>query len=269
MPTWAEWENPWIFHGAYYGWDAWLAASSAHQVVMSQDLIPNSVSNKSDPLAWEQPCANGDYDQYATALAKNLVSYGAGSTVIRLGPEGNGNWENDYIGTTSAEMSDWAKCYSNEVIAMRAVPGAHFLFVWNPNICTANIPLSKSYPGNSYVDIIGADAYDRDCGTLKTVAQEGWKSYSTDSSDSGARAPDFPSLTHIETFAVAHGKPMSFPEWGLYTGDDDPAYVTELAQMFKSGDFAYQSYFDNHDNGIAPLGSATPKSTANYAKAFK
>jgi beta-mannanase len=269
MPTWVEWENPWMFHAASYGWDAWLAASSAHQVILSQDLIPKSVSNSSNPLTWEQPCANGDYDQYATALAENLVSYGASSTVIRLGPEGNGNWEIDYIGTTSAEMSDWARCYANEVTAMRAVPGAHFLFVWNPNICTANIPLSKWYPGNSYVDIIGADAYDKDCWTLKTVAQEGWKSYSTDDSDSAARNSDFPSLAHIETFAVAHGKPMSFPEWGLYTGNDDPAYVTELAQMFKSDDFAYQSYFDSNDNGIAPLGSATPKSTTTYAKALK
>ena len=103
----------------------------------------------------------------------NLVSYGAGNIVIRLGIEANGTWEADYVGTTNAEMSDWAKCYANEVTAMRAVPGTHFLFVWNPNICTADIPLSRWYPGNSYVDIIGADAYDGDCGTLKTVAQEG------------------------------------------------------------------------------------------------
>jgi hypothetical protein len=269
MPTWADWENPWMFRIANDGWDAWLAASPEHQVIMGEDLIPQSVSNNSDPLTWEQPCADGAYNQYATALAGNLVSYGAGNTVIRLGLEANGSWEADYVGTTSTEMSDWGKCYANEVTAMRAVPGAHFLFVWNPNICTADIPLSMWYPGNSYVDIIGADTYDKDCGTLKTVAQEGWKSYSTDSSNSSARDPDFPSLVNIEAFAVAHGKPMSFPEWGLDTGDDDPAYVTDLAQMFKSDDFAYQSYFDSNDDGIAPLGSSIPKATATYAKAFK
>lgn len=269
MPAWANWENPWMFSTVSDGWRAWLAASAEHQVIMGEDLIPRSVSNNSDPLTWEQPCASGDYDKHATTLAKNLVSHGAGNIVIRLGIEANGTWEVDYVGTTSAEMSDWAKCYANEVTAMRAVPGTHFLFVWNPSICTADIPLSRWYPGNSYVDIIGADAYDKDCETLKTVAQEGWEAYFTDSASSGARNPDFPSLDHIEAFAVAHDKPMSFPEWGLGTGDDDPAYVADLGRMFESDDFSYQSYFDDHDDGIAPLGSSIPKATAAYAKAFK
>ncbi len=71
------------------GWDAWLSASSTHQLVLSQDLIPKSVSstNNPNPLPWEQACAKGDYNQYAKALAQNLVSYGAGNSVIRLGTE--------------------------------------------------------------------------------------------------------------------------------------------------------------------------------------
>ena len=264
--TWAIWEQPWMFSTASDGYDAWLAASSQHQMIMGIDLIPQSVSNDSDPLTWEQPCASGDYDQYATTLAQNLVSYGAGNIVVRLAPEANGNWEPDYVGTTSTEMTDWAKCYANEVTAMRAVSGAHFLFVWNPNICTANIPLSSWYPGNSYVDIIGADAYDTDCFTLKTVGQEGWQTYSTDDeSDS-----NFPSLANIESFAVANGKPMSFPEWGLTAGGDDPTYVTDIAQMFNSDDFAYQSYFDPGTSpSVTALGSSVPQATAAYAQAFK
>jgi hypothetical protein len=270
MPAWGDWETPWMFRTASDGWDAWLAASRKHQVIMSQDLIPESVSqDNSDPLSWEQPCAGGDYDQYATALAQNLVAYGAGNLIIRLGIEANGYWEADYVGTTSTEMSDWSKCYDNEVTAMRAVPGADFLFVWNPNICTGDIPLNGWYPGNSYVNIIGPDDQDKDCGTLKSVAQEGWKAYSTDGSSGDAGNPDFPSLANIEAFAVAHGKPMSFPEWGLLTGDDDAAYVTGLAQMFNSEDFAYQCYFDNGDDGIASLGSSIPKATAAYAKDFR
>lgn len=269
MPSWADWETPWMFRYPPDGWDAWLAASSKHQVIMGQDLVPQSVSTTSNPLAWEKPCASGDYNNYATTLAKNLVSYGAGNIVIRLGVEANGSWEADYVGTTATEMSDWAKCYDNEVKSMRAVHGEHFLFVWNPNICTADIPLNKWYPGNSYVNIIGADAYDKDCGTLKTVAQEGWTPYYTDSSNGSAKNADFPSLRNIEAFAVAHGKPLSFPEWGLSTGDDDAAYVNNLAKMFNSDDFSFQTYFDDEDDGIAPLGSAIPKATAAYAKEFK
>ena len=42
-------------------------------------------------------CAAGSYNQYATTLAQNLVSYGAGNIVIRLGTEANGTWEADYV----------------------------------------------------------------------------------------------------------------------------------------------------------------------------
>jgi beta-mannanase len=251
------------------GWDAWLSASSAHQIVVGMDLIPEAVSDNDDPLTWEQACASGSYDQYATTLAQNLVSYGAGGIVIRLGVEANGDWEEDYVGTTTTEMSDWAKCFDNEVTAMRAVSGAHFLFVWNPNICTADLPIDEWYPGNSYVDIIGVDAYDKDCLTLDTVAQEGWSVYSTDSTDNTPNDPNFPSLANFESFAAANGKPLAFPEWAIYSGtSDDATYVTDIAQMFTEDDFSFESYYDTGGEGIAMLGSAIPNATAAYAKAF-
>jgi hypothetical protein len=269
-PTWADWETPWMFSTTSDGWDAWLAASPAHQVIMSMDLIPQTVSDNDDPLTWEQACAAGSYDQYATTLAKNLVSYGASGVVIRLGDEANGSWEADFTGSTDTEMNDWAKCYDNEVTAMRAVSGTHFLFVWNPNTCTQNFALDEWYPGNSYVDIIGADAYDNDCSTKKTVSEEGWKAYSTNSSANTPNDPNFPSIANIEAFAVANGKPMSFPEWGL-TADmpDDATYVTDMGHMFNTDDFSFESYFDTGDDGIAPLGSSIPSATAAYSRAFR
>jgi hypothetical protein len=262
-PAWSDWESPWMFSTQSDGWDAWLAANPARRVIMSMDLIPQEVSDNSNPLAWEQPCAAGDYNHYATTLAQNLVSYGAGNVIIRLGTEANGTWEADYVGTTSAEMSAWASCFDNEVSAMRAVPGAHFLFVWNPNACAPDLPINEWYPGNSYVDIIGMDAYDKDCKTLKTVGQEGWAAYSTD----GVSDPNFPSIANIAAFAAANGKALSFPEWGLGSGDD-PAYVTDMGQIFNQDDFSFESYFNTNGNGIAPLGSAIPNATAAYAKAF-
>ena len=269
MPTWADWETPWMFSTTGDNFDSWLAASTAHQVIMGMDLIPQSVSDNNNPLTWEQSCAAGDYDQEATTLARNLLSYGAGGIVIRLGIEANGAWEADYTGSTTTELNDWAKCYDNEVTAMRAVPGTHFLFVWNPNICTQDFPLDQWYPGNAYVDIIGADAYDQDCGTLKSVSQEGWPAYANDSSANTPNDPNFPSLNNIEAFAAAHHKTMSFPEWGLGNGTpDDAAYVAAIGQMFNNDDFSFESYFDTNDDSIDPLGSAIPNATAAYTKAF-
>ncbi len=269
MPTWSDWEQPWMFSTTGDNFDSWLRASSAHQVVMGMDLIPQSVMDNSDPLTWESACAAGSYDPEAVALARNLVSYGAGGIVIRLGIEANGAWEADYTGSSPAELSDWAQCYDNEVTAMRSVPGTHFLFVWNPNICTQDFPLSQWYPGNFYVDIIGADAYDQDCGTLKSVSQEGWSAYANDSSANTPNDPNFPSFNNIEAFAVAHGKPMSLPEWGLGQGTpDDAQYVTDLSQMFNHDDFAFESYFDTNDDGIDPLGADIPNATTAYAEGF-
>jgi hypothetical protein len=271
MPTWSDWEQPWMFATKSDNWDSWLAASSQHQAVVGIDLVPQSASNKNkNPLAWESACADGGYDKYATKLARNLVSYGAGNVIIRLGIEANGGWEPDYVGTTSAEMSAWASCYDREVSAMRAVSGAHFMFVWNPNICTTDLPLAKWYPGNSYVDIIGADAYDLDCGTQQTVAQEGWAAYYTDSYSNPHKDPSFPSLANLVAFAKAQGKPLSFPEWGLGTGKpDDAAYVNQLARIFQDDDVAFESYFDDGNDSIAPLGPDIPKATRAYSRAFK
>lgn len=270
VQNWEQWETPWMLSTVSDGWDAWLAESSAHQVIVGMDLVPQAVSNNDNPLAWEQPCASGSYDSYATRLAKNLVSYGAGNIVIRLGVEANGDWEDDYVGTTTTEMNAWAKCFDNEVAAMRAVPGANFLFVWNPNVCTANLPLSQWYPGNSYVDIIGVDAYDKDCLTLNTVSQEGWATYSTNGSSSTPNDPNFPSLANIEAFAKAHGKALSFPEWAIYSGtSDDTTYVSEMARIFNDGNFSYESYYDTGGAGVAMLGSAIPNATAAYAEVFK
>ena len=270
MPTWDAWETPWMFSTTSDGWDAWLAANPAHQVVMGMDLIPQSVSDNGNPLAWEQPCAAGDYNQHATTLARNLVSYGAGSIVIRLGIEANGDWEADYVGSTTQEMNAWAQCFDNEVAAMRAVPGTNFLFVWNPNACTANLPLSEWYPGNSYVDIIGVDAYDQDCSTLKAVSQEGWAAYATNSATNNPNNPNFPSLDNLAVFAASHGKSFSFPEWGIDSGlPDDATYVADMAQIISQKNFSFESYFDTNDDGIVPLGPAIPNATAAYSQAFK
>ena len=273
--NWTDWEDPWQFNNdpsttgttsTYETWAAWL--KTGHQMILGVDLIPQSAGGPGNPQAWETSCAAGGYNTYATQLAKNLVSYGAGGIVIRLGIEANGSWETDYTGSTTQELSDWAKCYDNEVTAMRAVAGANFLFVWNPNVCTQSFPINEYYPGNAYVDIIGVDAYDEDCHNSETVAQEGWQDYYTDSlSGPGA---NFPSIANFLAFAHANNKPLSFPEWGINQGtSDDATYVTNMAQLFNANDFSFEAYFDTGGDGIQQLGSGIPNATAAYTKAFK
>ena len=262
-PTWSSWVNPWPIATAWDGWDAWLAADPSHQLILGQQLIPDSecTSVCADPLVWESVCASGAFNSYSTQLAENLVDEGAGNTVIRLGKEFNGPWENDYFGNTTAEYQAWAECFAQEVTAMRAVPGAHFLFDWNPNTCTQDFPLAAAYPGNAYVDIIGADFYDGDCTTGETAAQEGWSNLFLIPSVQT-------SLSDIAAFAKAQGKPLSIPEWGETTTTDDTAYMNGVIGVVENDDVAYQSYFDCNCDGITPLGSTIPTSAAAYQRAF-
>jgi beta-mannanase len=224
---------------------------------MQVDLIPDSLENVNNPLSWEQSCAAGDFDSYATQLGTNLVAAGLQNSVIRLGPEMNGPWEADFIGTTTQEQNLWAQCFANEVTGLRQAAGEHFLIDWNPNACTQNEPYSSFYPGNAYVDIVGLDFYDVGCDSPSTPLNFTQLSNETYG------------LTSFEAFAAAQGKPMSFPEWGLANlAGDDPAYIDGIGSTVATHDFAFEAYFDAGAGSSLPLGSTTPLSLAAFQKWF-
>jgi O-antigen/teichoic acid export membrane protein/glycosyltransferase involved in cell wall biosynthesis len=257
-PTWAAWSKPWLTNPVY-GYVSWQAASpTGRQLILTQNLIPDSLAGDPD---WAARCAGGAYDSYATQLARNLVKAGFGYSVIRLGPEMNGTWNVGSLGSTPAAWKDWAQCFAHEVRAMRAVPGSHLLFDWNVNANYRSIPLADFYPGNAYVDIIGIDFYDTSGQPLPPVGNPGrWNALS--------RQPD--SLMDVAAFAAAHHKPLSFPEWATVTSQgDDAAYVTSMGAFIDRHDVAFQSWFDAGDNGILQLSpDHAPRSLHAYIKAF-
>jgi outer membrane protein OmpA-like peptidoglycan-associated protein len=222
------------------------------------DLIPSSLEDVSDPLSWEQSCANGDYDAYATTLGQNLVVAGLQNSVIRLGAEMNGNWEADFIGTTTQEQDLWATCFANEVTALRQAAGENFLIDWDPNAGKGGYPYANFYPGNSYVDIMGLDLYDVDSNSPNTPA----------TFSQLANEPF--GLADFEAFAAAQGKPMSFPEWGLSTtpSGDDPGYINGMGSTIANADFAFETYFDVVNGNTLPLSSSTPLSLDAYQEWF-
>ena len=258
-PQWSDWVSPWVTRAAY-GFAAWLAQDPGRRtVVLTQNLIPDSEANVADPLTWEQPCAAGAFDSYATQLARNLVATGFGSSVIRLGHEMNGTWYNDDTGSTLQEQHAWAHCFAREVTAMRAVPGSHLRFDWNVNACYQSVPLANYYPGDRYVDIVGVDQYDGLCdGTKATPSAATFRAL--------VDQPSATSFASVAAFAAAHGKPLSIPEWGLRGLGDDPYFVSGIASFVATHDVAYQSYFDNGDQGVLQLGPTTPLATAAYRR---
>jgi len=262
-PYWSRWIDPWITH-ANSGVPGWVARGhGTRTLIVSADLIPQSITNDPNPITWEVPCDKGAFDGYAKQLARALIRAGEGYSVIRLGKEMNGGWEQDYMGTTKSEQHDWAQCFANEVTAMRSVLGAHFLFDWNPNTCTNNYPLADFYPGNKYVDIIGADIYDADCmGPLPAPSPASWNKLYV----------EVLGLAAITRFAIHHHKPMSIPEWGLVSNPpgngDDAFYVNGIGWYVAHHVVAFQSYFDLASNGVLALGPDVPNALRAYVHAF-
>jgi hypothetical protein len=256
--TWAQWDSPW-FADSYAGFTTWVAAEpQSRQLILGVNLIPNDLGDPSNPSGWEQSCDAEKFDAYSQTLGANLVATGLDNSVIRLGPEMNGSWEPDFMGTTTSEQRMWAKCFANEVTAMRQVAGEHFLFVWNPNACWENVPYSNYYPGNSYANILGLDLYDVAC--MAPSTQPAWSQL--------AREPA--GLTYFEAFANARKKPMSFPEWGLVKdpSGDDSAYVNGIGSTIAKEDFSFETYFDAGDVGILQIGPETPLSLRVFQRWF-
>ena len=251
---------------ASHGYRAWLAHDPKQRtIILTQNLIPDSEANNPN---WRAEGAAGDFNKYARDLAKVLVNSGFGYSVIRLGSEMNGVWANDTIGDNKTQWHQWAKYFAQIVMTMRSVKGAHFLFDWNVNVGVRPIPLSNYYPGNAYVDIVGIDFYDVGAQTPASSPRR-WASLS--------REPL--GLDAVYAFAARHGKPLSIPEWGTVdpqstsggftstSGGDDGAYVAHMGNFIASHDVAYQSWFDNGDDGVYQLVPAVaPKSVAAYVR---
>jgi len=262
-PTWADWVNVWFAHppSPDMNFVAWKNAVPGRRLIISQPMVPAGV-----PANWRVRGAQGDYDRYATRLAANLVALGLGDSIIRLGWEANATAADreNALGADSSQWGDWAAYWARIVRAMRAVPGADFLFDWTINQYDRPIPLDAWYPGDDVVDIVGIDAYD---GGIDQVGLSGARRFSQLSNQADG-------LNVVAAFAQAHGKPLSIPEWGLIPigplggAGDDPAYIAGLASFIAHHDVVYNASFDHPgETNVIPLTDA-PQSLAVYRADF-
>lgn len=249
---WSYILSPWVLDS----WAPWVRAVPGRRLVLSVPMLPASASGQ---LA---AGAAGSFDGHFRTLAQNMVNRGLGHSVLRLGWEANGNW---FPWAAAPDTTSWKAFYRRIVTTMRSVPGAAFAFDWNAASSAAgtNLTLDAFYPGDDVVDIIGLDAYDLKWGDSTSTPDQRWN----------FTLNQFNGLVTHRNFAAAHGKPMSFPEWGLYAkgdinggGGDNPYYVDRMADWFASNNVAYQSYF-NWNWGGGDLNSF-PNAKARYQARF-
>lgn len=239
-PTW--WTSGW--------------SGTGHQVEFSIPIIPSTGGTL-------RSGASGDYNSHFVALAHNLVDNGQANATLRLGWEFNGGW---YKWSAASDPASFAAYWRQIVSAMRSVPGQNFQFDWCPTLGKASVAPDRAYPGDAYVDYIGADVYDN--------------SWIANYQDPTARWNDFVTqpfgLQWQSDFAAAHGKPTTFPEWGLairsdgHGGGDDPYFIQQMYNWISTHDVAHADYFeyDAPDGRHSLMNGQFPNAAAKFQALF-
>jgi len=247
---WSKIATPW------WWMDGWSQGPWRDKLVYSVPLIPDSGGSLAAG-------ARGDYDHHFRTLARHLVARGQGGVVIRPGWEFNGGW---YAWRAAAGPDDYVAYFRNVVRAMRSVDGARFRFDWSPVIGEQQVAPDRAYPGDDVVDLIGLDVYDQDWGPGWQDPDARWQHYL-----------DQPyGLRWHRDFARAHGKPMTFPEWGVidrddgHGGGDEPSFVRRMHDWIAANDVAYHVYFEYDGPGsrIALMPGTFPRSAALFKDLF-
>ncbi|MFD0375099.1 glycoside hydrolase family 26 protein [Streptomyces sp. NPDC127112] len=213
-------------------WAQWRRAEDDRMFVLN---VPMQARNEGRVPDWQvaqliRAGAQGEYDRHFRRLAERLVELGVPDTVIVLGWEMNGT---TYTHRCGPDPEHW-KAYWNRVVnTMRSVPGQRFKFDFTPNRGTDAIPWTECYPGDDVVDVIGMDSYDQ--GPGRTF-------------DDHVRQP-YGLQQHVD-FAKAHGKRISYPEWGLFRNGDNPEYVRRMLQWIDQHHPLYHTITDYCPHGV-------------------
>ncbi|MEU7056154.1 glycosyl hydrolase [Streptomyces sp. NPDC046197] len=187
--------------------------------------------------------AAGRFDHHFRALAERLVRLKVPDTVLVLGWEMNGS---TYTHRCGPDPESWKKYWNRIVTTMRSVPGQRFRFDFAPSRGLDAVAWTKCYPGDATVDILGMDSYDQPAGI---------------SFDQQVREP-YGLQAHVD-FAKAHGKPISYPEWGLFRNGDNAEYMQRMLAWMDEHKPLYNTLTDYCPHGVWQC-AANPKSAEVY-----
>ncbi|MFE7133994.1 glycoside hydrolase family 26 protein [Streptomyces sp. NPDC057638] len=213
-------------------WAAWRLAAPGRLLVLNVPMLERNEARVSDRRVASllRLGAAGRYDQHFRTLASRLVELDATDTVLVLGWEMNGT---TYTHRCAPAPAAWKAYWRRVVTVMRSVPGQRFRFDFAPNRGRDAIPWTECYPGDDVVDIIGMDSYDQAPG--RTFEEQATAPYG---------------LQKQVEFAAEHGKPISYPEWGLFRNGDNPAYMRGMLGWIARHRPLYQTITDYCPHGV-------------------
>ncbi|MGW7134685.1 glycoside hydrolase family 26 protein [Streptomyces bobili] len=226
-------------------WADWRAEKDDRMLVLNVPMLERNEEGVSDAevrLLLRQGAA-GQFDHHFRALAERLVKAGAPDTVIVLGWEMNGI---TYTHRCGPDPEAWKTYWKRIVTAMRAVPGQKFKFDFTPSRGRDAVPWTQCYPGDDTVDIVGMDSYDQPSGI---------------SFDEQVTEP-YGLQEHVD-FAKSHGKPISYPEWGLFRNGDNAEYMRRMLAWMDEHKPLYNTVTDYCPHGVWQC-SKNPKASEIY-----
>jgi hypothetical protein len=200
----------------YYTWDEqfptiheeWLKAEGRIP------LLSWKTSAGDVPIVQWTDVASGMYDATIDARAEDIKAYGGPILFIfHHEPE------------TEGEPEDFIAAYQHIQDRFRAAGVTNVSYVWTLLAYTFRAERADQwYPGDDYVDIVGADGYNW-FGCLPGGAEDEWMSFAE-------------VFGAFHDFGVAHDKPMIIAEYGSQEDPDVPGrkaeWITEAAATLKS-----------------------------------
>ncbi|MEV3971218.1 glycosyl hydrolase [Streptomyces sp. NPDC050698] len=227
-----RWSNIEGLPGFLDVWANWRRERSDRLLVLNVPMMERNEEGVSDGEVRRllRQAAQGRFDHHFRRLAERLVELGVPDTVLVLGWEMNGI---TYTHRCGPDPEAWKQYWNRIVTTMRAVPGQKFRFDFTPSRGRDAVPWTQCYPGDDTVDIIGMDAYDQPRGM---------------SFDEQVKEP-YGLQQHVE-FAKAHGKAISFPEWGLFRNGDNAEYMKRMLAWMDEHKPLYQTLTDYCPHGV-------------------
>ena len=227
-------------------WHIETFASSPAVLAYGLPLLP---VDSGDTLA---DIAAGKQDDVFREIATLLVQHGRGNSIIRVGWEANGAWFP--WNTTLDTAEDYRDAFRHVVTVMKQyAPDLVFDFDIGCGVKLRGqkdrlASLAELYPGDDVVDLVGCDTYDWHHTT--TVDEASWQLTQ--------RPTDSPGIADVVDFAKAHGKGVSFPEWGLASPaeggqGDNPYFITMMREFFEANAdvLVLEGYFSEPSTSLA------------------
>jgi hypothetical protein len=193
----------------------------------------------------------GKHDRIYKDLARDLIKNDRGRSIVRIGWEANGDWF-----PWSAEAADavaYVAAYRHIVGVLRDI--APKLVIDFDLACGTPLQgqngrldaLSLLYPGDDVVDVVGCDFFD-------------W--YGTTSTDEASwmrsiKPENAVGIQDVADFARAHGKGLSYPEWGLASqqeqgAGDNPYFIEKMRSFFEANAdvLVLEAYFSEPETSL-------------------